>query len=65
MLRLEQAAVDLGFNQRLPPDWLREKIAAQARHFIQPALIHRAASGLTRGADGFLAGCGVAVARDR
>jgi len=37
--------MDRGFNQRLPPDWLGDKIAAQAWHFIQPALIHRTASG--------------------
>ncbi|MGV9852305.1 hypothetical protein ACWDWU_26555 [Streptomyces sp. NPDC003442] len=41
LLDLEQEAATYGFSQRLPVDWLREHLAAEARHYLFPTLVHR------------------------
>ncbi|MEV4992968.1 hypothetical protein [Streptomyces niveus] len=43
LLDLAQEAVLHGFSQRLPVDWLREHLAAEATHYLFPALVHRLA----------------------
>ncbi|MFB6982322.1 hypothetical protein [Streptomyces scopuliridis] len=40
LLNLEQEATAFGFSQRLPVDWLREHLAAEATHYLFPALVH-------------------------
>ncbi|MDX3696242.1 hypothetical protein PV726_39185 [Streptomyces europaeiscabiei] len=41
LLDLGQEAAACGFSQRLPDEWLREHLAAQATHYLFPALVHR------------------------
>ncbi|WP_406110752.1 hypothetical protein OG698_01500 [Streptomyces sp. NBC_01003] len=30
-----------GFSQRLPVDWLRKHLAAEAKHYLVPTLVHQ------------------------
>ncbi|WP_329385057.1 hypothetical protein [Streptomyces sp. NBC_01716] len=41
LLGLEQEAAVCGFSQRLPVDWLQEHLAAEATHYLFPALVHQ------------------------
>lgn len=41
LLDLAQEAAMHGFSQRLPVDWLREHLAAEATHYLFPTLVHR------------------------
>ncbi|MBL1101848.1 hypothetical protein [Streptomyces coffeae] len=41
LLALQQEAAGRGFSRRLPVDWLREHLAAQATHYLFPTLVHR------------------------
>ncbi|MGW8556130.1 hypothetical protein [Streptomyces tubercidicus] len=41
LLDLAQEAAMHGFSQRLPVDWLRENLAAEATHYLFPALVQR------------------------
>lgn len=41
LLDLEQEAATHGFSRRLPVDWLREHLAADAAHYLFPTLVHR------------------------
>lgn len=41
LLDLAQEAAMHGFSQRLPVDWLREHLAADATHYLFPTLVHR------------------------
>ncbi|CDR13312.1 hypothetical protein GCM10022420_088860 [Streptomyces iranensis] len=41
LLLLEEEAARLGFSQRLPVDWLRERAAVAAVHYLFPGLEHR------------------------
>ncbi|MFI6645295.1 hypothetical protein [Streptomyces sp. NPDC050504] len=41
LLDLAQEAALHGFSQRLPVDWLREHLAAQATHYLFPTLVQR------------------------
>lgn len=39
LLDLAQEAATHGFSQRLPVDWLREHLAADATHYLFPTLV--------------------------
>ncbi|MEU7648117.1 hypothetical protein [Streptomyces huasconensis] len=41
LLDLAQEAAMHGFSQRLPVDWLREHLAADATHYLFPTLVQR------------------------
>ncbi|MGW7447612.1 hypothetical protein [Kitasatospora sp. NPDC054795] len=41
LLDLAQEAAMHGFSQRLPVDWLQEHLAAEATHYLFPALVQR------------------------
>ncbi|PJM93931.1 hypothetical protein [Streptomyces sp. CB01373] len=41
LLDLAQEAAMHGFSQRLPVDWLREHLAAEATHYLFPTLVQR------------------------
>ncbi|MET9933485.1 MULTISPECIES: hypothetical protein [unclassified Streptomyces] len=41
LLDLAQEAAMHGFSQRLPVDWLREHLAAEATHYPFPTLVRR------------------------
>jgi len=41
LLRLEVKAAELDLSQRLPEQWLREEIAADAVHYAVPVLVHQ------------------------
>ncbi|MFF4364590.1 hypothetical protein [Streptomyces sp. NPDC001594] len=41
LLDLAQAAAMHGFSQRLPVDWLREHLVAEATHYLFPTLVQR------------------------
>lgn len=41
LLDLEKEVATCGFSRRLPVDWLREHLAAQATHCLFPTLVHR------------------------
>ncbi|MFE1289381.1 hypothetical protein [Streptomyces sp. NPDC058751] len=41
LLDLAREAATYGFSQRLPVDWLQEHLAAEATHYLFPALAHR------------------------
>ncbi|MEU0752898.1 hypothetical protein [Streptomyces albogriseolus] len=41
LLGLAQEAAMHGFSQRLPVDWLREHLAAEATHYLFPTLVQR------------------------
>ncbi|MFB7455252.1 hypothetical protein [Streptomyces sp. NPDC056188] len=41
LLELAQEAAMHGFSQRLPVDWLREHLAAEATHYLFPTLVQR------------------------
>jgi len=41
LLDLAQEAATHGFSQRLPVDWLREHLAAEATHYLFPTLVQR------------------------
>ncbi|MFF2940342.1 hypothetical protein ACFVSQ_10925 [Streptomyces niveus] len=43
LLDLAQEAALQGFSWRLPVDWLREHLAAEAMHYLFPTLVHRLA----------------------
>ncbi|MEV8350260.1 hypothetical protein ACFVTT_12530 [Streptomyces niveus] len=43
LLDLAQEAALHGFSRRLPVDWLREHLAAEATHYLFPTLVHRLA----------------------
>lgn len=40
LLDLEREAAASGFSQRLPVDWVREHLAAEATHYLFPMLVH-------------------------
>ncbi|MFD7288771.1 hypothetical protein [Streptomyces sp. NPDC059863] len=41
LLDLAREAARHGFSQRLPVDWLREHLAAEATHYLFPTLVQR------------------------
>lgn len=41
LLNLEQEAATCGFSQRLPVEWLKEHLAAEATHYLFATLVHR------------------------
>ncbi|MFH8628106.1 hypothetical protein ACH4A8_40510 [Streptomyces vietnamensis] len=41
LLDLAQEAATHSFSQRLPVDWLREHLAAEATHYLFPTLVQR------------------------
>ncbi|MGK5628216.1 hypothetical protein [Streptomyces sp. URMC 123] len=41
ILGLQQEAAAYRFSQRLPVDWLREHLAADATHYLLPTLVQR------------------------
>ncbi|MGP4112355.1 hypothetical protein ACTWP5_15765 [Streptomyces sp. 4N509B] len=41
LLALEREAAAYGFSQRLPVDWLRQHVAAEATHYLFPILVHQ------------------------
>ncbi|MFJ6211924.1 hypothetical protein ACIQGZ_01065 [Streptomyces sp. NPDC092296] len=41
LLDLAEEAAMHGFSQRLPVDWLREHLAAEATHYLFPTLVQR------------------------
>ncbi|MEV4743585.1 hypothetical protein [Streptomyces sp. NPDC049555] len=41
LLDLQKEAAVCGFSQRLPVDWLREHLAAEATHYLVPTLVHQ------------------------
>ncbi|GAA1197684.1 hypothetical protein F4556_003346 [Kitasatospora gansuensis] len=41
LLDLAQEAAMHSFSQRLPVDWLREHLAAEATHYLLPTLVQR------------------------
>ncbi|MFE3662774.1 hypothetical protein ACFXOR_07340 [Streptomyces sp. NPDC059164] len=41
LLDLAQEAAMHGFSQRLPVDWLREHLAAEATHYLFPTIVQR------------------------
>ncbi|MFE5857809.1 hypothetical protein ACFQ61_31920 [Streptomyces sp. NPDC056500] len=41
LLALAQEAAMHGFSQRLPVDWLREHLAAEATHYLFPTVVQR------------------------
>ncbi|OKJ52718.1 hypothetical protein [Streptomyces sp. CB02261] len=41
LLELAQEAAMHSFSQRLPVDWLREHLAAEATHYLLPTLVQR------------------------
>ncbi|MEU0360215.1 hypothetical protein [Streptomyces cyaneofuscatus] len=41
LLDLAQEVAMHGFSQRLPVDWLREHLAAEATHYLFPTLVQR------------------------
>ncbi|WEV26564.1 hypothetical protein OYE22_16185 [Streptomyces sp. 71268] len=41
LLALAQEAALHGFSQRLPVDWLREYLAAEATHYLFPTIVQR------------------------
>ncbi|ARF58400.1 hypothetical protein [Streptomyces gilvosporeus] len=41
LLDLAREAAACGFSQRLPADWLQEHLAAEARHYLFPRVVHR------------------------
>ncbi|MFC9746422.1 hypothetical protein [Streptomyces niveus] len=43
LLDLAQEAALHGFSRRLPVDWLRDHLAAEATHYLLPTLVHRLA----------------------